>query len=161
MNLGRSAVFTGLACGLPVVLWTIGSLSIADSGGVQVSLIVATAMEGLMIGQACMLAAFVPWYAVRAGWAEVASGVTIFLLVPLPLYGVAWLAGAATGIPLARGLLVLALMGSVLLVVAKGVLAVCRGPLATPLAVAANQATAMIGVIATREHWLTWVGHDA
>jgi hypothetical protein len=102
MNTARMAVYAGIACTLPIALWLLIQLRIAGEAGVPARQLAQQCMEVLPLLQSLAVVLCMPWLLRDPLWRSRLSALVLLLLVPLPLVGLCWLAGAAQLAAIAR-----------------------------------------------------------
>lgn len=155
VNAVRAALFAGLACTVPAVIWGVG-LAASPHGAVAEGF--AAGVAGLWIAQALCLAVLLPACVTLWTAREAASGAALFVLVPLPVLTLAWLMGVLPAAVSLRGLLLLG-AGAVLVLAAMGCLRVSARPTLAGAAMMVLLQTGLGSVtLVFRDSWLDWVG---
>lgn len=103
MTAARYHLALGVACTLPVIIWTLLQ-DPADMEAGAWPLTTLTAIKALWLILAMGAALFVPWHAHRWSWRDTLLGTLVLVLVGLPFLALVWLSDGATATNLARGL---------------------------------------------------------
>lgn len=96
MSAARIGVYAGVGYTLPVAVWLATQLWIVTAAAYPVLPLARQSLDALLQLQAFAVVLCMPWLMRGRGSREHLCGVAALLLVPLPLFALAWLMGAGS-----------------------------------------------------------------
>ncbi len=150
----RTGLLVGFAIIMPVGVWLGPQLLGRSADRADVSVAMAGALRALWLGQGVAIA-FAGPRALGSGAGARALGLGVLVAVAFPLLAAAWLAHAATGRLIARGVGLSLACGAAVVALAGAVDRL--GPEPRRVALAAIELGLAVAVWASRESWLGWI----
>lgn len=93
MSPARLSMYTAIAFSLPLCVWFLSLISIADGESDIVLQSARQVVQNLALLQLLFLVIFFPRIYLGASWRIALTGVAIYICVPIPILAVAWLIG--------------------------------------------------------------------
>ena len=110
----RTGLNTALAYTLPLLAWLLGQSLLIGAGQANAELSMRVLFSTLLFLQACALTLCIPWLLRGSSRSGHFYAVTVVLLVPLPLFALAWLAGSVADTSLLLALACLFCLAAIL-----------------------------------------------
>jgi hypothetical protein len=152
----RTGLVVGFAITRPVTVWLGPQLLGRSAERADVPAALAAALRALWVGQGVAIA-FAGPRAVGPGAVARLLGMGVLVAVPLPLVATAWLAHAAGGRALGRGIALAVAWAAAVAALAGAVDATRLGSEPRRTALAALEVGLAAAVWALRQRWLGWI----
>lgn len=152
----RTGLVVGVAMLMPLLVWLGPELLGRSPERADVHAAIGDALRALWLAQG-MAIAFAGPRAIGSWWLARASGLGVLVAVALPLLGAAWLAHAASGRTLARGVGVSGVCAAAVVVLAGAIESAPLGPEPRRVVLAAVEVGLAAALWAFRGSWLGWI----
>lgn len=157
MSAARYHLVLGLACSLPVVIWTLSQDPARLQAGAW-SQTILTALEAQWLLLALGAALFLPWHAHRWAWRDSLLGSLVPIAVCLPFLALVWLSGDTAAGVLARGLVLLSAFSLMTALIGRAIAGLRLGAETKTLGRVATQTLLAAAVWTFSPLWLPWTG---
>lgn len=154
----RSGVYMALVYLVPCCLWLGGQAWVASAAGADLVRLLQPLLPVLLLVQFCSLALCMPWLLRYRQPVSQLCGLTVLILVPLPLYCLAWVTGVGELVSLVWSLLALPALGICLYIYYRALMALTHEWQGRGLLLSASQVGLCLLVWASRAQWLALLG---
>jgi hypothetical protein len=154
----RTGLNMALAYCLPLLVWLLGQSMLVSTDQADPTDSLRTFFPTLLLLQACMLGLCLPWILRSPSRTGHCAAVFLLVTVPLPLYAITWLAGAASAASLFLALLSLFALGGLLYGLYSACLAYTRAGHLRSLLFLTLQLLALLSCWYYRAEWQRLLG---
>lgn len=158
MKGARTGLLVGLALTVPVTFWLLAQAEVHGGANGALRATARQAAQTLVLLQALGAGLLAPWLTRAERAVEGVWDIAMLVAVPLPLFAVAWAVGAVGWAPVARSQASVLALGVTLYALSRAAITALPRDGPRALATALIQGLACVGIWASREAWLGWLG---